>query len=234
MQREHFLLQNNGGKYCNIKSKSVPWHPLRRNTHTHILPMAKYRNTQALTPQFKLYGTGSARQKMCRVTPRQRLIFLWYIQYFTCSTLSGEYICLAFKNVMYCAIHHRLIYWVRLCSLRCASRPGSGPRANLQHCCFQSRGTISFGLNQKQAVTLTPSQMLGKVFSSRSHWNKPSASIPRAQTPATQTQTLLHLFYRMKNQLWQLSFPFATLTCLHYSRLLRMRQKDDTDSPKLA
>lgn len=60
---------------------------------------------------------------MCRVTPRQRLIFLWYIQYFTCSTLSGEYICLAFKNVMYCAIHHHLIYWVCFCSMHCTSLP---------------------------------------------------------------------------------------------------------------
>lgn len=74
-------------------------------------------------PQFKLYSIGSARQKMCRVTPRQRLISLWYIQYFTCSTLSGEYICLALKNVMYCAIHHRLIYWVHLCSMHCTSLP---------------------------------------------------------------------------------------------------------------
>lgn len=205
-----------------------------KHTHTHIPPMSKYRNTDTLTPHFKLYSIGSARQKTCRVIPRQRLIFLWYIQYFTCSTLSGEYICLAFKNVMYYVIHHRLIYWVHLCSLRCASCPGSGPRANLQRCCFQSRGTISISLNQKQSVTLTQGQMLGNVFSSRSHCNKPSASIPLAQTLATQTQTLLDLFYRMKNQLWQLSFPFATLTCLYYSRLLKTGQKDDTDSPKLA
>lgn len=60
---------------------------------------------------------------MCRVTSRRRLIFLWYIQYFTCSTLSGEYICLAFKNVMYYAIHHGLIYWVHLCSMHCTSLP---------------------------------------------------------------------------------------------------------------
>lgn len=93
--------------------------------HKHILPVCKYRNTHThtLPPHFKLYSIGSARQKMCRVTPRQRLIFLWYIQYFTCSTLSGEYMCFAFKTVMYYAIHHRLIYWVHLCSVHCTSLP---------------------------------------------------------------------------------------------------------------
>lgn len=124
MQREHFLLQNNRGKSFNIKSnRHVPWHPLTWNKHTNIFLPCPNTEAPTLPPHFKLYSIGSARQKMCRVTPRQRLIFLWYIQYFTCSTLSGEYICLAFKNVMYCAIHHPLIYWVHLCSMHCTSLP---------------------------------------------------------------------------------------------------------------
>ena len=124
MWREHFLLQNNGGKSFNIKGdRCVPWHSLTWNMQTNIFLPCPNTEAHRLPPHFKLYSTGSARQKMCRVTPRQRLIFLWYIQYFTCSTLSGEYICLAFKNVMYYAIHHRLIYWVHLCSMHCTSLP---------------------------------------------------------------------------------------------------------------
>lgn len=124
MRREHFLLQNNRGKSFNIKrNRCVPWHPLTRNTHKHSSRVQIRKQTHTLPPHFKLHSIVSARQKMCRVTPRQRLIFLWYIQYFACSTLSGEYICLAFKNVMYYAIHHRLIYWVHLCSMHSASLP---------------------------------------------------------------------------------------------------------------
>lgn len=119
MWREHFLLQNHGGKSFNIRrNRHVPWHPLGQ---TFLL--CPHTDAHTFPSHFKLYCIDSTRQKMCRVTPRRRLIFLWYIQYFTCSTLSGEYICLAFKNVMYCAIHHRLIYWVCFCSMHCTSLP---------------------------------------------------------------------------------------------------------------
>lgn len=93
------------------------------STCTNIFFLCPHTDAHTLPSHFKLYCTDSTRPKMCRVTPRRRLIFLWYIQYFTCSTLSGEYICLAFKNVMYCAIHHRLIYWVYSCSMLCTSLP---------------------------------------------------------------------------------------------------------------